>query len=45
MGLKYPTSLLKAIYDSVLLATLEDGMHPPNVLAAMQQLFDGVVGQ
>ncbi len=30
-------------YDSVLLATLEEGMHPPNVLAAMQQLFDGVV--
>jgi circadian clock protein KaiC len=30
-------------YDSVFLATLEEGMHPPNVLAAMQQLFDGVV--
>jgi circadian clock protein KaiC len=30
-------------YDSVLLATLEEGMHPPNVLAAMEQLFDGVV--
>lgn len=30
-------------YDSVLLATLEEGMHPPNVLAAMQQLFDGVI--
>lgn len=30
-------------YDSVVLATLEEGMHPPNVLAAMQQLFDGVV--
>jgi KaiC/GvpD/RAD55 family RecA-like ATPase len=30
-------------YDSVLLATLEEGMHPPNVLAAMQQLFDGVL--
>jgi KaiC/GvpD/RAD55 family RecA-like ATPase len=30
-------------YDCVLLATLEEGMHPPNVLAAMQQLFDGVI--
>jgi circadian clock protein KaiC len=30
-------------YDVVLLATLEEGMHPPQVLAAMQQLFDGVV--
>ena len=30
-------------YDSVVLATLEEGMHPPNVLAAMQQLFDGVI--
>ena len=30
-------------YDAVLLATLEEGMHNPQVLAAMQQLFDGVV--
>ena len=30
-------------YDAVLLATLEEGMHQPQVLAAMQQLFDGVV--
>jgi circadian clock protein KaiC len=30
-------------YDSVFLATLEEGMHAPNVLAAMQQLFDGVI--
>ena len=30
-------------YDCVLLATLEEGMHKPEVLAAMQQLFDGVV--
>jgi len=30
-------------YDAILLATLEEGMHPPQVLAAMQQLFDGVV--
>jgi circadian clock protein KaiC len=30
-------------YDAVLLATIEEGMHQPQVLAAMQQLFDGVV--
>jgi KaiC/GvpD/RAD55 family RecA-like ATPase len=30
-------------YDAVLFATLEEGMHQPPVLAAMQQLFDGVV--
>ena len=30
-------------YDAVLLATLEEGMHKPEVLAAMQQLFDGGV--
>jgi circadian clock protein KaiC len=30
-------------YDAVLFATLEEGMHKPEVLAAMQQLFDGVV--
>jgi circadian clock protein KaiC len=30
-------------YDSTVLATLEEGMHKPEVLAAMQQLFDGVV--
>lgn len=30
-------------YDSTLLATLEEGMHKPEVLAAMQQLFDGVL--
>jgi KaiC/GvpD/RAD55 family RecA-like ATPase len=30
-------------YDAVLLATLEEGMHKPEVLAAMEQLFDGVV--
>jgi KaiC/GvpD/RAD55 family RecA-like ATPase len=30
-------------YDAVLLATLEEGMHQPQVLAAMQQLFDGVI--
>ena len=30
-------------YDAVVLATLEEGMHQPQVLPAMQQLFDGVV--
>lgn len=30
-------------YDAVLLVTLEEGMHPPQVLAAMQELFDGVI--
>jgi circadian clock protein KaiC len=30
-------------YDTVFLATLEEGMHQPQVLAAMEQLFDGVV--
>ncbi len=42
---KFLTQLFAEVkqYDSVILATLEEGMHPPNVLAAMQQLFDGVV--
>jgi KaiC/GvpD/RAD55 family RecA-like ATPase len=30
-------------YDAVLLATLEDGMHTQQVVAAMQTLFDGVI--
>jgi circadian clock protein KaiC len=30
-------------YDAAVLATLEEGMHRQEVLAAMQQLFDGVV--
>jgi len=30
-------------YDAVVLATLEEGMHKPEILTAMQQLFDGVV--
>jgi KaiC/GvpD/RAD55 family RecA-like ATPase len=30
-------------FDAVLLATVEEGMHKPEVLAAMEQLFDGVV--
>lgn len=30
-------------YEAVLLATLEEGMHQSNVLAAMEQVFDGVM--
>jgi KaiC/GvpD/RAD55 family RecA-like ATPase len=30
-------------YNAVFLATLEEGMHQPQVLAAMEQLFDGVM--
>lgn len=30
-------------YDAVILATMEEGMHKPEIIAAMQQLFDGVV--
>lgn len=30
-------------YDAVILATIEEGMHKPEVLAAMEQLFDGVL--
>jgi len=30
-------------YDVVVLATLEEGMHKPEIVTAMQQLFDGVV--
>jgi circadian clock protein KaiC len=42
---KFLTQLFEDVkqYDSIFLATLEEGMHPPNVLAAMQQLFDGVI--
>ena len=42
---RFLTQLLADIkqYDAVLFATLEEGMHQPQVLAAMQQLFDGVV--
>jgi len=29
--------------DSVMFALAEDGMHPPNVLTTMEQLFDGVI--
>ena len=42
---KFLTQLFSDVkqYDAVFLATLEEGMHPPQVLAAMQQLFDGVI--
>ena len=42
---KFLTQLFEEtkLYDSVVLATLEEGMHPPIVLAAMQELFDGVI--
>jgi len=30
-------------YDAVLFGTIEEGMHIPQVIAAMQQLFDGVI--
>jgi circadian clock protein KaiC len=29
--------------NAVFLATIEEGMHPPQILAAMEQLFDGVL--
>ena len=42
---KFLSQLLSEVkqYDAVVLATLEEGMHKPEVLAAMQQLFDGVI--
>lgn len=42
---KFLTQLFAEVkqYDSVLLATLEEGMHEPQVIAAMEQLFDGVL--
>jgi circadian clock protein KaiC len=42
---KFLTQLLADVkhYNAVLLATLEDGMHEPQVMTAMQALFDGVV--
>jgi KaiC/GvpD/RAD55 family RecA-like ATPase len=36
-------SEIKQNYDAVILATVEEGMHSPQALAAMQQLFDGVI--
>ena len=42
---KFLTQLFEDVkqYDAVIMATLEEGMHKAEVLAAMQQLFDGVV--
>ena len=42
---RFLTQLLAEVkrYDTVLLATLEEGMHQSNVLAAMEQVFDGVM--
>jgi circadian clock protein KaiC len=42
---KFLTQLLDEVkqHDAVLLATVEEGMHKPETLTAMQQLFDGVV--
>ena len=42
---KFLTQLLDEVkqHDAVFVATLEEGMHKPEVLAAMQQLFDGVI--
>ncbi len=42
---KFLTQLFDDVkqHDAVVVATVEEGMHPPNVLAAMQQLFDGVI--
>jgi KaiC/GvpD/RAD55 family RecA-like ATPase len=30
-------------YDAVMLVTMEEGMHSPQVMVAMQELFDGVI--
>ncbi len=42
---RFTSQLLSEVkqYDTVVLATLEDGMHQPQVTAAMEQLFDGVI--
>jgi KaiC/GvpD/RAD55 family RecA-like ATPase len=42
---KFLVQLLAEVkqYDAVMLATLEDGMHQPQVMTAMQALFDGVL--
>ncbi len=42
---KFLSQLISEIkqYDVVMLASLEDGMHSPQVITAMQQLFDGVL--
>jgi circadian clock protein KaiC len=42
---KFLTQLFEDVkqYNSVVLATMEEGMHHPQVLSAMQQLFDGII--
>ncbi|MDA4123092.1 MAG: RAD55 family ATPase [Thaumarchaeota archaeon] len=42
---KFLTQLIADVkqYDSVMLATLEDGMHETQVMTAMEALFDGVI--
>jgi KaiC/GvpD/RAD55 family RecA-like ATPase len=42
---RYWTQLTSEIrrYDAVLVAMGEEGMHSPNVVASMEQLFDGVI--
>ena len=42
---RYWTDVITEIknYDVVFLAFLEEAMHPPNVFAQMEQLFDGVI--
>jgi circadian clock protein KaiC len=42
---RFLSQLLEEVkqYDSVFLATLDEGMHRPEVLAAMVQLVDGVI--
>jgi hypothetical protein len=45
IGYNYWSQLVAELkqQDSVLFALAEDGMHPPNVLTTMEQLFDGVI--
>jgi len=42
---KFVGGLIESVKQNggVLLATIEDGMHSPQTIAAMQQLFDGVI--
>ncbi len=42
---RFLTQLLEEVkqYDAVFMATLEEGMHQPQVMSAMQELFDGVL--
>lgn len=42
---RYWTQLISDVrkHDAILLATEEEGMHPQNLTASMEQLFDGVI--